>query len=169
MKKTATMKIGNQEYAKVKDRLKEFRENNPNGLIETFPTIEDTYLMFKVRILKDKSNPDSAEATAHSYIETGEKNKDKFFEKQESIAVGRALALLGYGADGEIASSEEMEEFLAEKQAKLADAIMEATEAIGNCETEAELKKLWASLGAEMQKHVLEAKEAKKVQLHETN
>lgn len=165
MKKTATIKLGTADYAKVKDRLKEFREQNPNGLIETFPTIEENYLMFKVRILKDKSNPDSAEATAHSYIETGEKNKDKFFEKQESIAVGRALALLGYGADGEIASSEEMEEFLADKQAKLAEAIMEATEAIGNCATLKDLQTYWTGLSGDMKVHVQEAKDAKKKEL----
>lgn len=166
MKKTATMKLGSADYAKVKDRIKEFRTDCPNGLIETEPTITETHIIFKAHILKDKSNPDSAEATGHSMGEIGgDKKKEKVFEKQESIAVGRALALLGYGADGEIASSEEMEEFLAHKQEKLAEAIMEATEAIGNCVSEEDLRKVWASLGAEMQKHVLEAKNTKKAEL----
>jgi hypothetical protein len=93
------------------------------------------------------------------------KDKDKLFEKQETIAVGRALALLGYASDGEIASSEEMEEFQAHKQEQLAEAVMEVTEAIGNCETEAELAKYWASLTGEMKKLANEAKNAKKLEL----
>jgi len=37
-------------------------------------------------------------------------NKD--FEKQETIAVGRALAFAGFLSDGEVASYEEMEDFI---------------------------------------------------------
>lgn len=72
--------------------------------------------MFQARILKDKSNPNSAEAIAHSVGKLGTKDKD--FEKLETIAVGRALATLGYMASGEIASSEEMEEFMDYQQEK---------------------------------------------------
>lgn len=166
MKKIATMKLGTSDYAKVKDRILEFRSANPNGLIETIPTVTDTHIIFKAHILKDKSNPASAEATGHSMgnidPDTKGKGREKIFEKQESIAVGRALALLGYGADGAIASSEEMEEFLAQKQEKIAEHVMEATEAIGNCETLAELQKCWASLSGDLKPLVLEAKDAKK-------
>jgi len=109
MKKTQTIKIGGgADYAKVADRLKLFREDCPNGLIETTPTIEGTTIMFKARILKDKAKESSAEASGHAI---GENKGQKAFEKVESIAVGRALAMLGYMASGEIASSEEMEEF----------------------------------------------------------
>lgn len=163
------MKLGTADYAKVKDRIKEFRTDNPNGLIETSPTITDTHIIFKARILKDKSNPASAEATGHSMGEinpdTKGKSKEKVFEKQESIAVGRALALLGYSADGEIASSEEMEEFLAHKQEQIAEAIMEVTERIGDCATLEELQNYWVSLSGEMKKYAQEAKEAKKLLL----
>lgn len=166
MKKTATMKLGSADYAKVKDRIKEFRTDCPNGLIETEPTITETHIIFKARILKDKSNPDSAEATGHSMGElNGEKKKEKVFEKQESIAVGRALALLGYASDGEIASSDEMEEFLAHKQEQLAEKIMEATEAIGNCTTLIELQKYWSALSGDLKPLALEAKNAKKAEL----
>lgn len=96
-------------YAKVADRIKLFREDCPNGLIETTPTIQGDMVMFKTRILKDKSKPESAEATGHAI---GPHKGAKAFEKLESISVGRALALLGYMASGEIASSEEMEEFM---------------------------------------------------------
>ena len=165
-KKVATVDLKGKAYAQVKDRIKEFRADCPNGLIETFPMIEEGYLMFKARILKDKSDPASAEATGHSYIETTKgSNKEKFFEKQETIAVGRALANLGYSIDGEIASSEEMEEFLTQKEEKLAEEIMEATEQLGNCTTIKELQKVWASLSADMKKYAVEIKNAKKKEL----
>lgn len=166
MRKTETMKLGSADYSKVKTRIKEFRQDNPNGDIVTEPTITDTHIIFKAYILKDKANPSSASATGHSMGEiNGEKKKEKVFEKQESIAVGRALALLGYGADGEIASSEEMEEFQAHKQEQLAEQIMEVTEAIGNCGTENELQKYWASLSGETKKLANDAKNAKKLEL----
>ncbi len=173
MRKTETMKLGSADYSKVKTRIKEFRQDCPNGDIVTEPTITETHIIFKAYILKDKSNPASASATGHSMGEINKTDKsgktaEKVFEKQESIAVGRALALLGYGADGEIASSEEMEVFLEHKQEQLAEAIMEVTEAIGNCTTLTELQSYWSSLSGEMKKHALEAKNAKKKEL-ETN
>jgi len=165
MKKTATIDLKGKAYAQVKDRIKEFRHDNPNGLIETIPTFTDDGIMFKARILKDKADPTSAEASGHSFAKTTEKDKEKQFEKQETIAVGRALALLGYASDGEIASSDEMEEFLAHKQEKLAEQIMEVTEAIGNCGNEDELQKYWASLSGEMKKLANDAKNSKKLEL----
>lgn len=170
MKTLKTINLSGSNYAKVSERIKEFRAENPNGLIETEPTITDTHIIFKARILKDKSNPASAEATGHSFGLIERKDKkgndvEKVFEKQETIAVGRALALLGYGADGEIASSEEMEEFLVFQQEKQAEQIMEVSEAIGNCATLDEMKKYWASLSGEMKKLVEEIKEAKKKEL----
>lgn len=165
MKKTATISYGSvRAYAQVKDRLKEFRSDCPNGLVETIPTISDTMIVFKARILKDKADPASAEATGHSMGEI-KGDKAKVFEKQETIAVGRALALLGYASDGEIASSDEMEEFLAHKQEQLAEAVMEVTEAIGNCASQAELKKYWGSLSGEMKKLAVEAKDKRKSEL----
>lgn len=174
MKKIATINLSGKNYAQVKDRIKEFRTDCPNGLIETTPTVSDTQIIFKARILKDKSNPASAEATGHSMGEIGAKDKkgnsiEKIFEKQESIAVGRALALLGYASDGEIASSEEMEEFFEYQEERKAEAIMEVTEQIGNCQSLEELKTLWASLSGEMKVLVKTAQEAKKLQLNENN
>jgi len=167
MKKTATINLSGKQYAQVKDRIKEFRSDNPRGLIETTPTFTEDGIMFKARIVKDKSDPASAEATGHSYAKAKANEKEKQFEKQESIAVGRALALLGYASDGEIASGEEMEEFLEYQEEKRAEAIMEVTEQIGNCQSLEELKTLWASLSGEMKVLVKNAQEAKKLQLNE--
>ena len=165
-KKVATMKVGGgADYAKVNARMLEFRKDCPNGKIDANPeyVVFDgvRYIQFKALIVKDKSDATSAEASGHARLP--DDTKQKTFEKCETIAVGRALAFLGYGADGEIASSEEMEEFLADKQEKLAEAIFECTEAIGNCESVASLKSYWTSLSAELINHktLIEAKNAK--------
>lgn len=134
-----------QEYAKVSERLKLFREDCPNGLIETKIEIspDGNLVIASARVLKDKSNQSSAEATGHA---VGSVKGIKAFEKQESISIGRALANLGYLASGEIATAEEMEDYLEYKQQK----IQEATDKLNNCKTVDELKSVWASLaGAE--------------------
>lgn len=166
-RKTTTIDLKGKAYAQVKDRIKEFRADCPKGLIETFPTISDSSIIFKARIIKDKSDISSAEATGHSFAKVTDKTIEKQFEKQETIAVGRALALLGYASDGDIASSEEMEEFLKDKQEKFLEQINETTEAIGNCETQEQLKDLWAGLSGELKnnKTVFDAKEVKKTEL----
>ena len=111
MTKVKTTKIGGgADYAKVSERLKAFRSENPRASIVTIPIPQEGgMMMFKAHIVKDKSDEFSADATGHA-LQTKTGLKD--FEKLETIAVGRALALLGYASDGEIASSDEMEEFL---------------------------------------------------------
>ena len=172
-KKVKTMKVSGGEYAKVNSRMLEFRSENPRGKIDTnFEYIEltdKTYIQFKATIVKDKSDDTSAEATGHARLLNDDKQKT--FEKCETIAVGRALAFLGYGADGEIASSEEMEEFMAAKQERLTEQIFEVTEKVGNCETLEDLKKEWAGLAGDL-RNVEEVKIAftnRKVQLNEKN
>lgn len=167
-KKTGEMRSMTIEYAKVNDRLLEFRTDCPKGSIVTSFQLVTDRIIFKSHIVKDRGDTTSAEATGHA---TGKDDgSEKVFEKLETIATGRALALLGYGAKGEIASSEEMEEFLADKEEKRTEAIMEVTEAIGNCTTLEELKTLWASLSGEMKVVVKQAQEVKKKQLeNETN
>lgn len=146
------MKVSGGEYAKVNSRMLEFRNDNPKGKIDTNPEYIDagdkTYIQFKATIVKDKSDEASAEATGHARLINDDKQKT--FEKCETIAVGRALAFLGYGADGEIASSEEMEEFLAVKQERLAEQVFEITEKVGACDTEADLRKEWSGLSGEV-------------------
>lgn len=144
MKKTATIDLKGKSYATVPARIKEFREANPNGLIETSPTIApDGSVIFKARILKDKGNLSSGEATGHS---TGKNKGDKEFEKLETIAIGRALAILGYMASGEIASSEEMEEFNAYKAVQKDEVLNE----LSQCKTQVELKERFMALGSLM-------------------
>lgn len=138
------MDLKGNKYAKVKDRLKEFREANPRGLVETSPTIQpDGSLLFKARILKDKSDAGSAEATGHAM---GPNKGDKAFEKLETIAVGRALALLGYASDGEIASDEEMEEFLNHKEEKHREYVLELRALLEDAKDLKDLARIWSDI-----------------------
>ena len=153
-RKTETMDLKGSDYAKVVERVKEFRKDNPNGLIETTPTIEGNMIIFKARVLKNKSETVSAEATGHAY---GENKGAKAFEKLETIATGRALAFLGYAADGEIASSDEMEEFYEYQNQKREEAIQAWGEKMDDCKTIAELQAVWVDMPVEVKKE-LEAK-----------
>lgn len=105
----ATIKVQGGEYATVPTRLKAFREAHPRAGVSTEPTFtQDGSIVFKATIISDVSDESSPRATGHSF---GKMTGAKAFEKQETIAVGRALALLGYLNNGQIATSEEMEEF----------------------------------------------------------
>lgn len=109
MNKVATTKItGGADYALVPDRLKAFREQNPRAKTETAPKIDGEMVIFKAHIVADKNDPNSPEATGHSY---GPAKGNKAFEKLETVALGRALAQLGYLNNGEIATTEELDEF----------------------------------------------------------
>lgn len=155
-----TMNLSGSEYAKVPERLKVFWGECPKGAIETAPMIQpDGSIIFKATVTKDKSDPTSKSATGHS-LGTNKKAKD--FEKLETIAVGRALAMLGYLASGEIASSEEMEEFIAFQEEKL-DRVVEELQA---CKTLDELKAMFLALGPLMaESKIIEAKDKRKAEL----
>jgi len=140
-KKAKTIKVSGSDYAKVAERLKLFREDCPHGLIDTEMKVQEENVIFKARVLKDKSKLDSAEATAHA---VGSIKGTKAYEKQESIAVGRALAMLGYLASGEIATSEEMEEFEEYKQNRQEQIEGEAIDKINECKTLKELASVYA-------------------------
>lgn len=161
MDKVKTISFGAvKDYAKVKDRLNEFRQANPNGLVETTPMPQpDGSLMFKARILKDKSNPASGEATGHAFSNIEKLTKEKGFEKLETIAVGRALALLGYASDGEIASSEEMEEFNEFQSNQRNELIMEWTGRLSDAKDLAELAKIWTEVPGKIKAELLAQKE----------
>lgn len=162
-RKAQTTKIGGgADYAKVSERVKLFREDCPNGSIKiTHEFLDNGSVILNAYVLKDKSNTESADATGSAY---GELKGNKAYEKLESIALGRALAILGYLASGEIASSDEMEEFNAYKDEKIEEAIGRMKQA----ETLEELKTIFMSLGSLMaNSKIIEAKDARKVALNE--
>lgn len=123
-----SVKFGDKDYALVPDRLKKFREENPRAGIETEPTYNaDGSVGFKATIIKDLSDPNSARSTGHARYSEMELKKPKAYEKLETVSVGRALANLGYLNDGQIATSEEMEEYEEYKLGQALEAIATAT------------------------------------------
>jgi len=158
-KKTGEWKKLTIEYAKVNDRLLEFRAECPKGSIVTKPEIlADGQMFFTSVIIKDLSDESSARATGTSY---GTIKNDKGFEKLETLAVGRALAFLGYGADGAIASSEEMEDFYKYRNEKREEAI----EKIKGAKDLEDLKAIWLSLGSLADKELIIIKDEMKSKL----
>ena len=163
--KTATISYGSvKNYATVPARLKEFREACPNGSIETKPTImDDGVIMFTTTIIRDLKDEYSARATGSAL---GKSTGQKAFEKLETISVGRALALLGYMASGEIASSEEMEEFMQSKLDKKEQALQEAKALLENTKTLKELQDVFTKkLTVEQRVELEEIKNQKKTEL----
>jgi len=160
-KKTGELKSLTINHAKVNDRLKAFWEANPKGKIETSNKKDIKTIEFKTFILADKSDEFSREATGHALanLPLGEKE----YEKLETISVGRALALLGYSASGEVASTEEMEDFIEYQKNKKKEAIEDAIIMLEDCKTYTQLQEVWKSLGTIItQKEVVEKKDALK-------
>lgn len=165
MSKVETINYQGKGYATVPARLKEFRETNPRASITTTPMYqEDGSLIFKAEIVQDKSDENSATATGHARYTVDEMKQRKSFEKLETVSIGRALSILGYLNDGQIASTEEMDEFENYK----ADRVNIAIEALTEAQTLDELKETFFSLGKLMANpEVVKAKDDRKVKLSE--
>ena len=107
-----TINLRWKKYAQVSERLKAVHIENKKVEIKTFLNWvwEKGYISVEAAVKTDKGN-----YTAHSFwLWTGE----KAIEKLETVAVWRALAFAGYLADGEIASYEEVKDYLEEKEKK---------------------------------------------------
>lgn len=185
MKQVKTTKIkGNVDYAKVADRLLEFRSQNPRSKISIKYSYDEAgNLTHTARIWKDKTEcyellkagvnaeaiAESADAEASAFMFAGQLKKEKGFEKNETIAIGRALATLGYAVSGEIASSEEMEEFEDWKLQKTEEERAKVLESITDAKSMDELLAIWKSLTKEQQldKEIQARKDAKKGELSE--
>jgi hypothetical protein len=101
-RKVETIEIGKGvNYAKVAARSAEFHRDNENCSIETSCEFKEGYVLFSAKVTTKKGT-----FTGHSLDKVS--GRQKQFEKQETIAVGRALAFAGYLASGDIATFEEM-------------------------------------------------------------
>ena len=109
MNKLPTIKLQGKDYCQVKDRIFAFNETYPKGSIQTTSQFIGEIVIMKATIYPDIVTEPTRLFTASSY---GQVKGIKAFEKLESVAVGRALAYLGFGIDGSIASFEEMENFV---------------------------------------------------------
>lgn len=145
------IKFGEKDYAFVPARLKKFREENPRADVDTEQIFNpDSSITFRTRITKDLSDEHSARSTGSARYTEVEMKKPKAFEKLETISVGRALANLGYLNDGQIATTEEMEEFESFKQDKVESAVEEIKKSTKRSEFEAIIAKLSASQQKEL-------------------
>lgn len=154
-KKSGDWKSIKIQHAKVNDRLLFFWAENPNGSIETSQEFQNETVIFKTVIIADQTNEHSRKATGHSYGKLGD---EKAFEKLETISVGRALALLGYSASGEVASFEEMEDFLSQKELKRQEKIAEIKTKIDNVKSIEELRVIYKEnrgYGKELDEYIL--------------
>ena len=110
--KTVTLK--GKEYAPVHERIKAFHDKYKQGSITTSYEFKEGYVIFKATVtpLVDKNEEWTQERyfTGHAFGKVG---TEKAFEKIESVAIGRALAIAGFGADGSIASFEEIQQWQA--------------------------------------------------------
>jgi len=102
-------------YVKVNTRLSDFWTKHPNGRIETEYAIHEGVLVMEARLYRDQKDEKPA-ATGHSFLESlaGE----KVGEYSETVAVGRALALMGFQVEKSIASAEEMTRWNNNKKTK---------------------------------------------------
>ena len=177
-----TVKIGGGiDYAKVADRIKIFWEENPNGKIDTErEDISDNKVRFIARIWRDSkvildlatvgTDINIVKLTANAMASADAAKKgDKENEKLETVAVGRALAMLGYLASGEVASREEMEQFEAYKANLFQDEINKTIEEMKKAKTIDELRKFYVSLSAELRtnQEILSVKDELKKKLTE--
>ena len=159
--KTVAIKGGIQ-YAKVADRLKVFWEENPNGKIDSErEDLANGKIRFIARIWRDGAkvlelakagtNIDVISMTANATASAvAVKKGDKENAKLETVAVGRALAMLGYLASGEVASREEMEEFDEYKKEKAEEAVRDVLESLEQAKTIDELKEEFDSRPREL-------------------
>ena len=109
-RKIETIEIGKGvHYAKVAARLAEFHRDNETCAIETSCDFKEGWVIFTAKVTTKKGA-----FTGHSMDKV--QGKQKQFEKQETIAVGRALAFAGYLASGDIATYEEMADVVSAEQ-----------------------------------------------------
>jgi hypothetical protein len=99
-------------YVGVHERIAKFREEHKQGMITTFreKTADGEY--FKAVVFRNyeeaKLFPSLAAASGHADVT---ENGKKASEKAETVAIGRALAILGYEVKKGLASAEEIEQF----------------------------------------------------------
>lgn len=193
-RRTQTTKIGGgADYAKVADRLKLFRQDHANSKQESAYEVDvDGTIVFTVWLWKDKKDlldlmkagiidkdalRSSADANGNAksngrIVKEGSNAKagEKEFEKLESVALGRALAMLGYLASGEIASSEEMEQFEEYKETKAREEAEEFIQQVSATKDNKELNTLLAKNQAMLKNRlVIEAAKVKQQEFAEAD
>jgi len=119
-KKLKTIKLKGKDYVEVKERVLFFNEEYENGKIVTEELISpDGWVRFRAIVTPDVTTPDRF--FTGSAASVGSLKGEKAYEKLETVAVGRALALMGIGILEGVASADEIEKFHSTPSAKQQD------------------------------------------------
>nr|DAT06367.1 MAG TPA: hypothetical protein [Caudoviricetes sp.] len=154
------------DYARVPDRLVAFWAEHPNASVKThFQYTPGGGLAFTAEIVTDKSDPNCREANGHALYTADEMKAVKAFEKLETIATGRALAKLGYLNDGEIATTEEMEEFRMAQAEKKGKQMEQAIFELEQAKTLPELRDTFLKLDRDLKIKLTDLKDELKAKL----
>lgn len=108
-----TITLQGKKYAQVSERIKEIHTQYKNVSITTDVQWIGDKGGVQVKATVHIADDWAKTFTGHSF---GMYKTNKDFEKLETIAVGRALAFAGFLADWEVASYEEMEDFIPKKE-----------------------------------------------------
>lgn len=104
-----TVNIHGKDYAMVHERVKFFRETFYEWQILTdIKELSKDHVIMTARIF-NPSGMVVAMGHAHESRTSSNINATSFIENCETSAIGRALAFLGIGIDGSIASSQEVQ------------------------------------------------------------
>lgn len=105
--------IKGKDYAEVSQRIKAFRSVCPHGaiiteMISNAPKVDgrENICIFRATVYDEEKN---IIGTGTAYEEEGSSfiNKTSYIENCETSAVGRALAMCGFGVDGNVSSADE--------------------------------------------------------------
>lgn len=107
-----------ESYVKVNTRLQEFHERYPNGRVWTGFNFTPTGILVMRCELYREANDTLPAATGHSFLES--LSGEKVGEYTETVAVGRALALMGFKIEKSLASGEEMSRFKERQESRQA-------------------------------------------------
>ncbi len=108
-KKLKKTDIKGKDYVEVNQRILGFRELFPNGMIETEVVESEQGVVIIKAIVKDCDGRILATGHAQEKENSSFINKASYIENCETSAVGRALGILGIGADTSVRSFDEME------------------------------------------------------------
>ena len=105
-----SIKIHGKDYVLVNERVQEFHKLYPNGSIRTdLVEFSDERFIIKAEVCPDVNDRMRIfTGYACELVSSSRINKLNALECGESSAVGRAMAFLGIGIDGSIASADEV-------------------------------------------------------------
>ena len=114
-----SIKIHGKDYVLVNERVQEFHKLYPNGSIRTdLIEFSDERFIIKAEVCPDVSDRMRIfTGYACELVSSSRINKLNALECGESSAVGRAMAFLGIGIDGSIASADEVQNAVHQEEA----------------------------------------------------